>query len=138
VIQISFFSILQFEKIPPTFVGLKNLIFSNGYNDPNMFSSSQSREIQSVFTLMGIKLNALSNFNLSLVLLVIIPAVIGLTGVIFAKIKYRNQNVEEDVDDLEQISIKYEPLNNSKNSNGNENYVNSRLKAMLGKLHETI
>ena len=32
VIQLSFFSILQFQKFPVTFIGLKNLIFSNGYN----------------------------------------------------------------------------------------------------------
>jgi hypothetical protein len=43
VVQISFFTILQFEKIPPTFVGLKNLLFSNGFNDPNMFTLSKSR-----------------------------------------------------------------------------------------------
>lgn len=32
VIQVSYFAIFQFEKIPPTFIGLKNLIYTNGYN----------------------------------------------------------------------------------------------------------
>jgi hypothetical protein len=40
VIQISYFGIMQFEKIPPTFIGLKNLIYSNGYNDQNFFPDS--------------------------------------------------------------------------------------------------
>ena len=39
VTQIAFFSVLQFQKIPPTFIGLKNLIFSNGYNDGSLLSS---------------------------------------------------------------------------------------------------
>jgi hypothetical protein len=37
VIQLSFFSILQFQKFPVTFIGFQNLIFSNGYNEPNLF-----------------------------------------------------------------------------------------------------
>lgn len=41
VIQISYFGIMQFNKIPPTFLGFKNLIYSNGYNDQDMFSSVQ-------------------------------------------------------------------------------------------------
>lgn len=40
VIQISYFSILQFSKIPPTYVGLKNLIISNGFNDQELFSET--------------------------------------------------------------------------------------------------
>ena len=38
VIQISFFAILQFKSIPPSYFGLKNLIYSNGYNDQNLVS----------------------------------------------------------------------------------------------------
>jgi hypothetical protein len=37
VVQISFFSVLQYQKIPPTFVGFKNLILSNGYNNQMIF-----------------------------------------------------------------------------------------------------
>jgi len=42
VVQITFFSILQFEKAPPTFAGFKNLIFSNGYNSPDIFQSGNN------------------------------------------------------------------------------------------------
>lgn len=38
VIQISYFSVLQFQKIPPTYTGFKNLVISNGFNDPSFFS----------------------------------------------------------------------------------------------------
>ncbi len=40
VVQISYFSLFQFSKLPPTFIGLKSLLFSNGYNSPSIFSSS--------------------------------------------------------------------------------------------------
>jgi hypothetical protein len=34
VVQISYFSLFQFSKLPPTFIGLRNLICSNAYNNP--------------------------------------------------------------------------------------------------------
>ena len=37
VVQIVFFSLLQFDKLPLTFLGLKNLALSNGYNDGSLF-----------------------------------------------------------------------------------------------------
>lgn len=40
VVQISYFSLMQFKRILPTFIGLKNLLFSNGYNLQNLFESS--------------------------------------------------------------------------------------------------
>lgn len=42
VIQISFFGILQFKNIPSSYFGLKNLIYSNGYNDQNLIPADLS------------------------------------------------------------------------------------------------
>lgn len=55
VIQIAYFSIFQFNKIPPTYIGLKNLIFSNGYNDLSLLISQQNNLLNgNIFTIMGI------------------------------------------------------------------------------------
>jgi hypothetical protein len=54
VIQITYFSILQFQKIPPTFIGFKALIFSNGYNIPNLIPDNNAQNSQSVYRLMGL------------------------------------------------------------------------------------
>ena len=53
VIQLSYFSLMQFQKIPPTFIGLKNLIFSNGYNDASIFGQVSQDVVQDVYKLMG-------------------------------------------------------------------------------------
>ena len=53
VVQMGYFSILSFEKIPPSFAGLQSLNVSNGYNNLNLFSSD-SKVIQNIFLVMGI------------------------------------------------------------------------------------
>ena len=84
VVQLSYFSLMQFKKIPPTFIGLKDLMFSNGYNDASMFGSV-SQGVQDVYKLMGMQRSVISNDNISLVLFVIIPVVIGLIGHLISK-----------------------------------------------------
>ena len=79
VIQISYFSLLEFEKIPPTFAGLKSLHMSNGYNDLNLFSS-ESRIRQDIFRIMGFETVALENYNLSFIVFVMLPMLVGLVG----------------------------------------------------------
>lgn len=37
VVQITFFSVLQFQKIPPTFLSFRHLLLSNGYNQLSLF-----------------------------------------------------------------------------------------------------
>ena len=37
VVQVTFFSIIMFNKIPPSYLGFKGLILANGINDPNLF-----------------------------------------------------------------------------------------------------
>ncbi len=90
VVQISYFSLLQFEKVPPTFIGLKNLIFSNGYNDMDMFFSAEQSN-QDIFKLMGLKTGVLSNDNISLVLLLILPILVGLIGFLVNKCLQKNK-----------------------------------------------
>jgi hypothetical protein len=85
VIQITYFSILQFDKIPPTFIGFKNLILSNGYNDPDIFGQPNSQRNMNVYKLMGLNENILSNYNISFVILFILPFIIGFLGVIICK-----------------------------------------------------
>ena len=87
VVQMGYFSILQFEKMPPTYIGLKSLGLSNGYNDNNMFSGeAQTRTSSSgVYEMMGLKSNFLSNYNLSLILFMMIPTIVGLIGYLVTK-----------------------------------------------------
>lgn len=84
VVQISYFSLMQFKKIPPTFIGLKNLMFSNGYNEVNMFGQA-NRGVQDVYKLMGMQRSVISNENISLVIFVILPIFIGLIGYLISK-----------------------------------------------------
>ncbi len=84
VIQISYFSVLQFQKIPPTYAGLKNLIISNGYNDENLIESSQVSS-QNAYKLLGIQTNALSNFNISMIIFIALPALVGGIGLLVTK-----------------------------------------------------
>lgn len=39
VIQLGFFTVLQFDKIPPTFIGFKCLLPSSGINDIGLATS---------------------------------------------------------------------------------------------------
>ena len=84
VVQISYFSLMQFEKIPPTFIGLKNLMFSNGYNNASMFGQA-NQGVQDVYRLMGIQRSVISNDNISLIVFVILPILIGLIGYLISK-----------------------------------------------------
>jgi hypothetical protein len=84
VVQLSFFSILQYQKIPPTFIGFKDLILSNGYNDQGIIAQTTQQD-QNIYKLMGINLNALSNYNIALVLFVLMPCLIGGIGLLANK-----------------------------------------------------
>lgn len=85
VVQIGFFSVLQFKKIPPTFVGFQNLVYSNGYNIQGFLSPSGGVSEQNIYKLMGLDQSILSNFNLSFVIFVITPALIGSLGLLITK-----------------------------------------------------
>jgi hypothetical protein len=91
VVQIAYFSVLQFKKIPPTFIGLKNLIYSSGYNDPNILSVNNYKN-SDVFSLMGLNASILSNYNISMLLLFIVPACVGLTSLLIAKLLRKDQS----------------------------------------------
>ncbi len=80
VVQITYFSILQFDKVSPTFAGFRGLLLSSGYNDPNMFGSCNSKGEISIYKMMGLYNGILSNYNLSLIALFILPLIIGLIG----------------------------------------------------------
>ena len=84
VIQLSYFSVLQFQKIPPTYIGFKNLIISNGLNDQQFVSESGSTA-HNIYKLMGLETSALSNFNVSLMLFIFMPALIGGIGLLVIK-----------------------------------------------------
>jgi hypothetical protein len=84
VIQISYFSVLQFQKVPQTYVGLRNLIISNGYNDQNLIESSKVSS-QNAYKLLGIETNALSNFNISLIMFIALPVLVGGIGLLVTK-----------------------------------------------------
>jgi hypothetical protein len=95
VTQIAFFSVFQLKKIPPTFIGLKNLIFSNGYNDGSLLSGSSSGpKDQTIYKLMGLQSEVLSNFNIDLVLFVIAPALIGVIGYFLTRSPSATQSIK--------------------------------------------
>lgn len=79
MIQIGYLSLLSFEKVPPTFVGLKYLKLSNGVNDLNI-NSSGSQTVQDIFKIIGLDTLGVSNYNLTLILFVFLPLIIGLVG----------------------------------------------------------
>lgn len=79
VIQVGYFSLLEFDKIPPTFAGLQSLNPCNGFNDLGLLAS-QSQLKQNIFKIIGLKITALSNDNISLVLFVILPMIVGVIG----------------------------------------------------------
>jgi hypothetical protein len=54
VLQVSYFSILMFNKIPPSYIGFKNLLFTNGYNDPNLIPSPNPSNQMSTYDLLGL------------------------------------------------------------------------------------
>lgn len=43
VVQLGFFTVLQFDKIPPTFIGFKNLLSSFGLNDLDLTSTVEGQ-----------------------------------------------------------------------------------------------
>lgn len=106
VTQIAYFSVLQFQKIPPTFIGLKNLIFSNGYNNGSlMLGSSSPSKNQSLYKLLGLQSEVLSNFNINLVLFVIAPTLIGGIGYFLTRTPSNPQSTNESpklIDDKEK------------------------------------
>jgi hypothetical protein len=53
VVQISFFSILQLQKIPSSFIGLKFLILSSGYSNIRKLETNPTAK-QNVYSLMGL------------------------------------------------------------------------------------
>ncbi len=77
--------------MPPTFVGLKNLILSNGYNDPNIFSMDVQNR-QDIFKLMGLRLGVFENENISLVFFLILPFLIGLIGFLVSNLLEKPKN----------------------------------------------
>jgi NADH:ubiquinone oxidoreductase subunit 6 (subunit J) len=93
VIQLSYFSILQFSKIPPTFIGFRNLILANGYNDIPLLKSSSSINNQAVYTLIGVNKSLLSNYNVMFGFLFILPLLVGLIGCIILKIKSNKSSI---------------------------------------------
>jgi hypothetical protein len=70
---------MQFKKIPPTFIGLKNLMFSNGFNIQSLFGPT-SHKFQDVYRLLGLQSSAFSNDNISLIVFLVLPFLIGLIG----------------------------------------------------------
>lgn len=68
---------------------MESLNFCNGFNDLSILSNSQIR--QNIFKIIGLKTIALTNYNISLILFVIVPDLIGLIGYYITK---RSQGME--------------------------------------------
>lgn len=49
---------------------------------------------------MGLKPNALSNFNVSIAVFVILPVLLGLGRIFYTKISNKNKNYEKDLEIL--------------------------------------
>lgn len=90
VIQITYFSILHYEKIPTSYIGFKNLIFSSGFNMISS-TSSDNRQILNVFQLLGFNMNMALNYNISFIILFCLPLCIVVGGYAILKIFYQNK-----------------------------------------------
>lgn len=97
MVQLAYFSILQFPTLPPTYLSFRSLIISNGFNSPSLFPS-QSND-HSTFTLLGLYPSLLSNYNISFIILVLLPFLCGLIGWIvcnFCKKQGKTTTEEEE------------------------------------------
>ncbi len=43
------------DKIPPTYINIKGLLLSNGYNDNRMFKFINNKDNEDIYSLMGLK-----------------------------------------------------------------------------------
>lgn len=91
VVQLTFFSIIQFRKIPPTFIGFKNLILSSGYNDPNLFESPIIQKDQTIFKLIGLDQSVFLNFNISFILFIGLPVLLGSIALLLKTVAGKKQ-----------------------------------------------
>ncbi len=85
VVQVAYFSALQFEQLPITFEGLKNIGFSNGFN----LNLNQGYSIldKDIFPFMGLGSTSLfSNYNISFFVLCLIPFSVGLASLLILRI----------------------------------------------------
>ncbi len=81
VVQVAYFSALQFEQLPITFEGLKNLGLSNGFN-LNLNEDSSILD-KNIFPFMGLGSDSLfSNYNISFFVLCLIPFSVGLVSLL--------------------------------------------------------
>ena len=59
---------------------------------------------------MGLQKNFLSNLNITLLVLVFFPVILGLAGKLFTKFIRDSNNAEEDLEILKQPGDKYKAL----------------------------
>jgi hypothetical protein len=59
---------------------------------------------------MGLQTNLLSNFNITSLVLVFLPVIIGLTGKIYIKFIRSRNNSEDELDIIKQPGDKYKAL----------------------------
>jgi hypothetical protein len=87
VIQVAYFSAFQFEQLPITFEGLKNLGFSNGFNLNLNLNPTSSILDKDIYPFMGLGSTSLfSNYNVSFFVLCLIPFAVGLASLIILRI----------------------------------------------------
>jgi hypothetical protein len=91
VIQLAFFSVLQFKNIPPTYIGFKKLTLSNGYNIQSVTESPTFNNEQSTYGLLGVSDNVFGNFNISFVLLFVVPAFLSAIGYCISRYIMKNK-----------------------------------------------
>lgn len=85
VIQVAYFTPLQFQYLPITFQGFKNLALSNGYN--LNFSFKETLLDPDIFPFMGLQpVSVFSNYNVSFFVLCLIPFIVGLASLIVLRI----------------------------------------------------
>ena len=74
--QVICFSFLQFDFLPLTYLGFKDLFFSSGYN--NLAVQNTSIVPKQIFLFFGLSdTSFLSNYNATFVVLCLIPLILG-------------------------------------------------------------
>lgn len=98
VVQVAYFSlVLGFDKIPPTYTGLRWLGLGSGFNDWRVWGEGWGKDIGvnedngvTVAKVLGVNVDSMiESYNLTFIVLVGVPIVVGLIGLLVSKWKVR-------------------------------------------------
>lgn len=80
--QITYFTVFQYDQIPLTLSGFDNLQYSNGFNQITSLTDSVQ-----IFSIIKLKNDEMfTNYNLTFLILCMVPFVLGLISYLIVKL----------------------------------------------------